>query len=326
MIQINLFCGTDETGRRSVITKAALTQLANITDDNKSKIELFIYHDQSEESQWEEQAHKLVASGVATTLASMPDNNYMTKLNVALQTEHQYSCKWDNDVFINKDIWNYLIENVEIVNHPKVSLLAPTLSNGMPTVELFIKDFLTQEEKNIVGDIFIKDGIVKDIFGCNYDDIIDHIRTLKSWDGDRYWKVMDMHNPTLDRPYLPWYYSIAKGVHPARFSYDYNTFVFNHAVNNLDRVLNSPDLYMQQYITPYFCNNLFLTSTEYWKKSQELFFDHWDEGQLTMLANKENKSPMYLRNCYGIHMAYGCTQKQIEIEKNYIDNLFNKLV
>lgn len=326
MIQINLFCGTDETGKRSTITKAALSQLANISDNNKSKIELFIYHDQSEESIWEQQAQKLVTSGIATTLAIMPDNNYMTKLGVALQTEHKYSCKWDNDVFINKDIWNYLIENVEVVDDPKVSLLAPTLSNGMPTVELFIKDFLSEEEKNIVGNIFINDNIVKDIFGCNYNDIINYISSLDSWDGDRYWKVMDMHNPTLDRPHLPWYYSIAKGVHPARFSYDYNMFIFNHAVKNIDKVLNSTNLYMEQYITPYFCNNIFLTSTEYWKNSQELFFDNWDEGQLTMLANKQNKSPTYVRNCYGIHMAYGCTKGQIEIEKNYIDNLFNKFV
>jgi hypothetical protein len=326
MIQINLFCGTDETGKRSIITRAALSQLASISDDNKNKIELLIYHDESTESLWESEAEKLVGSGVSTTLVSMPDNHYMSKLNVALQTEHEYSCKWDNDVFINKDIWNYLIDNVEVVKDPTVSLLAPTLSNGMPTVELFIKDFLSEEEKQFVGKIFIKDNITKDIFGCNYDDIINYISNLKDWDGDRYWKVMDMHNPIMDRPHLPWYYSIAKGVHPSRFSYDYNMFILNHAANNLDSVLNSENLYMEKYITPYFCNNIFLTTTKYWKRSQELFFDNWDEGQLTMLANKEGKSPMYVRNSYGIHMAYGCTSKQSEIENNYIENIFSKLI
>lgn len=326
MIQINLFCGKDETGKRSVITKAALNQLGKISDENKSKIELFIYHEKDDESLWESEAYKLVEKQIETTLVSMPNNEYMAKLGIALQTNHKYSCKWDNDVFLNKDIWNYLIENVSIVDRDDVSLLAPTLSNGMPTVELFIKDFLTEEEKNSVGNIFIKDGIIKDIFGCNYDDIIEYILKLDTWDGDRYWKVMDMHNPIMDRPYLPWYYSIAKGVHPARFSSDYNTFISNHAVNNLDKVLTSDNLYMEKYITPYFCNNIFLTTTDYWKRSQELFFDNWDEGQLTMLANAENRSPMYLRNCYGIHMAYGCTKNQKDIEGLYIDNLFSKIL
>ena len=89
MIQINLFCGTDETGKRSIITKAALSQLSSISDKNKNKIELFIYHDESAESLWESEAEKLVGSGVSTTLVSMPDNHYMSKLNVALQTEHE---------------------------------------------------------------------------------------------------------------------------------------------------------------------------------------------------------------------------------------------
>ncbi len=326
MIQINLFCGKDETGHRSIITKAALNQLANISDDNKSKIELLIYHEEYEQSLWEPEAYKLVEKQIATTLVSMPNNEYMAKLGVALQTEHKYSCKWDNDVFLNKDVWNFLIENISVVDQKDVSLLAPTLSNGMPTVELFIKDFLNEEEKKEVGKMFIKDGIIKDIFGCNYEEIIEYISKLDTWDGDRYWKVMDMHNPIMDRPYLPWYYGIAKGVHPARFSKDYNMFVFNHAVNNIDKVLNSNNLYLEKYLTPYFCNNLFLTTTDYWKRSQELFFDNWDEGQLTMLANVENRSPIYVRNCYGIHMAYGCTNAQKEIEKSYIDDLFSKIV
>ena len=326
MIQINLFCGRDDSGRRLIITKAALHQLSSIYSYNKNKIKLFIYCDEKDYYIWETEAYKLVSCDIPTTIVSMPDNEYMSKLEVALQSECPYSCKWDNDVFLNKDIWNFLIENINVVNHPDISLLAPTLTNGMPTVELFIKDFFIENEKNLIGDIFIKDNILKDMFGCNYNDIIDYILSLEKWDGDRYWKVMDMHNPTIERNNLPWYYGIAKGIHPARFSFNYNMFVSNHAIKNLDLVLNSKKLYLSKYITPYFCNNIFLTKTDFWRESQKLFFDNWDEGQLTMLANKQNKTPIYVRNCYGIHMAYGCTDRQYEIEKNYTDNLFSKLI
>ena len=136
---------------------------------------------------------------------------------------------------------------------------------------------------------------------------------------------MHSHNPTTDRN-VPWYYTIVKGVHPARFSYDYNMFVANHAIQNKDLLLNKQEYYLDEYMTPYFCNNIFVTTAEFYKQAQELFNDHWDEGQLTMYANAQNKVPMYIRNCYGIHMAYGCTTRQNEIENHYIENLFKTLI
>jgi hypothetical protein len=54
-----------------------------------------------------------------------------------------------------------------------------------------------------------------------------------------------------------------------------------------------------------------------------LFNDGWDEGQLTVLADRMDRHPVYVRNCYGIHMAYGCTERQIEIEDFYMDKLFS---
>ena len=90
-------------------------------------------------------------------------------------------------------------------------------------------------------------------------------------------------------------------------------------------VTDKHDFRLEKYLTPYFCNNMFIAKTSYYKEALGLFNDGWDEGQLTMLANKTNKMPIYVRNCYGIHMAYGCTTRQHEIEDYYLENLFNKL-
>jgi len=100
-------------------------------------------------------------------------------------------------------------------------------------------------------------------------------------------------------------------------------FAAKHAVANKELVLNSSEFYLTKYITPYFCNNLFIAKTDFYLEAQKLFFDHWDEGQLTMYANQIDKSPIYVGNCYGIHMAYGCTVNQKEIEQYYLDNLFS---
>ena len=257
-------------------------------------------------------------------LAPLKTDEYSEKMEITKNLDSEYLCKWDDDVFINRYVWDYMIENVDVLKDPSVSILVPTLSNGIPTVELFIKDFLNKSEKEIVNNIFMKDNITPDIWGCNYTKIINYINQLDSWDGDKYWEFVNSVDPTENRN-LPWYFDIVKGVHPARFSYDYNMYIANHAINNKHLVLNNSNCYLEKYTTPYVCNNLFISTTEFYKEAQTLFFDHWDEGQLTKLANNTNKSPIYVRNCYGIHMAYGCTENQKHIEDYYINNFFNKL-
>jgi hypothetical protein len=324
MIQVNLLnCSTYQY--RLPIIKAALKEFSNIKEENRSKINLYAFCNEVNSTEWENLIKIVADAGIDTTLVSMPDDEYINKVNVIKESTAKYICKWDDDVFISRHVWDYLIENVNIVDDPTVSVLAPTLSNGMPSVGLFIKDFLNDEETEIVHKIFIKDNIDPKIFRCNYESIFEAIKNMTKWEDEKYWKLIDTINPTKDRIGLPWFYTIVKGVHPARFSYDYNMFVANHAINNQDILLGKSDFYIDRYITPYFCNNLFLCSTEFYIDSQKLFYDNWDEGQLTMLANQRNQSPAYVRNCYGIHMAYGCTNKQKEIQDHYLNNLFSKL-
>jgi hypothetical protein len=324
MIQIHLF-NSSQNQYRIPLVKAALTELANIKQQNRDKIHLVVCCNVSNESTFNEILMTVVEAGIEVSLALLESDEYVHKMNIAQQTQTEYICKWDDDVFINRHVWDFMIENVDnVLNNPNVSVLAPTLSNGMSSIELFIKDFLTDPEKELVSKMFIRDNIDPNIFGCNYQSAYDYITKLDSWDGDRYWEMIQSLNPTIDRN-VPWFYSIVKGVHPGRFSYDYNMFIANHAIRNKNLILDKREYYLEQYITPYFCNNLFIAKTQFYLDAQQLFFDHWDEGQLTLFANQLGKAPMYVGNCYGIHMAYGCTQKQREIEMHYLTNLFSTL-
>jgi hypothetical protein len=324
MIQINLF-NSSANQYRLPLVKCALQELSNITEENKQKIHLVAFFHEFNQNEWIQLLEPVVDSGIAVSTVPLQSDEYDLKMQVVQQSSAEYICKWDDDVFINHHVWNFMIENVNQLDDSNISVIAPTLSNGMSSVELFIKDFLTQSETEHVHSIFLQDNIDPNIFGCNYHSIREHILNLTSWDGDAYWKLIDEHDPTVSRN-VPWYYKIVKGVHPARFSYDYNMFVANHAIQNKDVILQKQDYYLDQYITPYFCNNLFIANRDFYLNAQKLFFDHWDEGQLTMYAMQQQKSPAYIRNCYGIHMAYGCTNGQREIEEYYIKNLFEKLV
>ena len=326
MIQINLFTSAGKESRLP-ITKAALNEFANIKDANKEDIELYIYHNSEQESLWQSIAETIVEKGISVVLASMPTDTYIDKVRVAHKSTAEYCCKWDDDVFINRHVWDYMIENINILENPEVSMLTPVLSNGMPSVDMFIEDFLTEEETQQAHSIFIKDNIDPNIFGCNYEILYNAIASTDTWDGRKYWELVESIDPTANRTGLPWFYTIVKGIHPARFSYDFNMFLANHAINNIDKLLEKGNFYLDKdFPTPYLCDNLFFSKTEFYRKSQELFFDHWDEGQVNMLSQKQGQTPIYVRNCYGIHMAYGCTKRQAEIETYYLDNLFSKLI
>jgi hypothetical protein len=323
MIQINLF-NSSEKNYRIPLVKAALKEFAQIRDENKSKVILVAYCHEKDEKLWESLLIPVVESGIEVSMAAMMNDDYIDKVKLAHQSDLPYICKWDDDVFINKYVWDYMIENIHIVDEPDTAVLAPILSNGMPTVELFVEDFLTKAEQKHVYDIFLKDNVVRDMWHCNYDDVYKGIEDMKKWCGEDFWKLVHTNNPIKYR-HQPWHFINAKGIHPARFSYDYNMFAANHAINNLDMLMEKRDYSLGKYKAPYFCNNLFMSRTEFYITSQTLYFDYWDEGQMTALMHIRNQSPTYVRNSYGIQPAYGCTNRQREVEQYYMDNLFTKL-
>ena len=93
----------------------------------------------------------------------------------------------------------------------------------------------------------------------------------------------------------------------------------------MEKIKEDSGCYLDKYNTPYLCNNLIITTPEFYSAAQDLFFDHYDEGQLNMLAKQRKQSPLYVRNSYGIQPAYGCTTDAEKIEKYYVEMLFEKL-
>jgi hypothetical protein len=323
MIQINLF-NSSESQYRLPLVKAALKEFSNIKSENKQKVHLVVYFHEKNEEVWNELLYPVIEAGIDVSVAAMPADTYMDKVTIATQSEYPYLCKWDDDVFINRYVWDFMIENVSVVDRPDVSVLAPTLSNGMPSLGLFIEDFLNEAETSKVHEIFLKDNVVPDIWGCNHHAVYNAVKNMDHWDDRKYWKLVDTNNPIKNTNH-PWHMFLAKGLHPGRFSYDYNMFLAKHAENNIEKLLEPNDYFLDTYKAPYFCNNLFISTTEFFRESQKLFFNHWDEGQMTAYMNLLDQVPMFVRNCYGIQPAYGCTVNQKEIENYYISNIFEKL-
>jgi hypothetical protein len=327
MIQVNLLvAGHSHYSNRISSTKVALREFYKMKEENASKVKINIYCNHEKMQEWEELLTNLVVGTIDTNLVGMPDDEYIKKVHHISKTDTEYVCKWDDDVFINRHVWDYMIENIDVLNDERHYTLCPIFGNGIPSAELFIEDFLTEEQKQQAHKIFIKDGIDPTVWGCNYIELNNYIKSLTEWNGNEYWKVVENHDQTKDRA-LPWYFNRAKGIHPARFSGNYNKFLLDYTINNIDRVFEKRDYYLDaDYFTPYWCNNLFISKTNFYVDAQNQFFDGWDEGQMNMLAYKLNKVPVYVRNSFGIHMAYGCTTDQKEIESGYCTNVFEKFV
>lgn len=323
MIQINLFTsGGDHYSERSIVTKSAVFEFLNIKHENKSKVKLIIYCNTTSEKEWTEFIQKNSDGFIDVFLANMSDDTYINKVNLALQTECEYSCKWDDDCFINRHVWDYMIENVDILQSDKYSVICPTFSNGVPTVDFLLNDMVPGHIREKAYSIFLEDSVVSSIWGFDYNLVRNNIASMIHWNYLNHWEYVDsVYGKIKLRPNM----SYPMGIHPARFSYNYNKLIAEYICSNPNLAISSSEFYLEtDFKTPYFCNNIFITKTDFYKKSQTLYFDHWDEGQLNDLGKLNNMNPVFVRNCFGIHMAYGCTGNQKEIERYYVDNFYKK--
>lgn len=321
MIQINLFTSTQG---RIPFTKFALNEFTKITPESKEKVTFHVYFNKSLKDIWVEEFTQEKYSDIDVVLHVLDSDEYILKPPLAHETTAEFSCKWDEDVLIGAPTWDYLIANIDIFNKDvTASVLAPLLTNGIPSVDIFMRDLLTLEEREIANQMFLKEGVknVLDIWGCDYRKLQAFIETMSVWDPETYWKFIESFNPIETRPHLPSNYKWAKGVHPARFSYDFNMFIADKILAHKDKLFGTNDFYMEARETAYFCNNIFFTKTNFWRESFAILRDGYDEGQLTIMAKMRGMKPVYVRNSFGIHMAYGCTTRQKEIEDYYIKQL-----
>ena len=173
MIRIHLFNSLEKQYRIPLV-KSALNELANIKKQNRNNIQLVVCCNVLKQETFNQILIPVVEAGIEVSLALFESDDYVHKMAIAQQTETEYICKWDDDVFISRHVWDFMIENVDVLHNTNVSVLAPTLSNGMPSIELFIKDFLTKSETKLVNEMFIRDNIDTNIFGCNYELIYEY--------------------------------------------------------------------------------------------------------------------------------------------------------
>lgn len=316
-LQINLFSCGHRTHRFPFSSKM-VTELCNIK--NVDKIRLCIHAEKPIIEAWQKYFANITPR-FNIQLILYTDSDYLSRVRTAQNTDYKYSCKLDDDVLISRHVWDYLIDNLDKIDNYKTPILAPILTNGMPSVDLFIEDFLSDIDKKIAHDILLRGSIVENMWGLNYSRINEKIKSMKKWNGREYWDFVSTVDTDWEKNNVPWHYFNVRGVHPSRFSYEYNMFIASKVFENQNKFFNKNEYYLDTFTAPYFTNNMFISETKFWKDTLSLLFDGWDEGQLSYRILMDRSKVLYVRNGFGIHMAYGMTDRHMLIEQEYINKL-----
>ena len=245
------------------------------------------------------------------------DNNYLRKVNYALtyakENNIPYIMKCDNDIFIKSQTFDYMIDNLNLLETGKHLTIGPTLTSGIPSIEYFIEGFLDDDATRHIKEMFLKTQFY-DRDGVCYDFLNEHTIRSTEWDKESYFnnvKSMDHHY---------------KGIHPIRFNQEALHFLNTYIVNNKEKFMKDHDLsIIDNDNSPYLCNSVFCIKTETYKtivSDESLYVDPFDEVPVNKYAWNNNMNHLFIKNGYAIHMYYNWMDHHHHHEYMFCKNFF----
>lgn len=241
------------------------------------------------------------------------NNNYMYKIYTALENSEKYSISIDEDVFLSSNVWEYFINNISVLEDDENLFLSPTLTTGIPSVDLFAKNFLNNEENDKLENIYLK-TYIPNTNGADYDILKENTINAKKWNIEAFYKNVNKINH---------YY---KGVHPIRFSYEAQKFLNDICISNIKKIINCKDFSLLKIKRPYFCNNVFGIKTDTWKyilKDDSLIRDCFDEVPLNLYMQQNNLNMVFIDKGVAFHPSFNTINSLGYNYSDLSDEFFN---
>lgn len=225
--------------------------LSKIKNENKAKIKLNILA--SVNNDWIRRCSKLNGIECNIHIINGGGNNYIQKLKIALSTDTEYSIKLDEDCFINNYIWDYIIENVNVLDNDDNLLISPIMSNNIPSCDLFINNGI--KDKATIDKIhaeFLKRKMPDGLWGVNYESLDEFTIKAKKWDYKSFYNAVDKLSTQT------------KGIHPVRICGEAQIMVNEYILDNIDILNDKKEYSFIEFDSPYFTNSLFVMKTKIW--------------------------------------------------------------
>ena len=295
--------------------------LNKIKPENKSKIKLNILS--TKDYNWENNI-----DGIDFEVHTFPDVelNYMQKINVALEETNKYSVKLDEDCFISNHVWDYIIENINVLDHEDNFILTPMLSNGIPHTDRFVESFIDDEDvRKKIYECYLNQEMPVGLWGADYSPLNSYTINAATWNSNAFFEGVYKLNTYL------------KGIHPIRICANAQLLLNNYIVENFKRLISKHDYNIKEFTEPYYTTSTFIIKTEDWRKLLDIgAHDSFDEIQLNLYKEKYNKKFLYIENGFGIHTIYNTMYGNKNIwnigmengntyELEFVDSIIGKL-
>jgi hypothetical protein len=284
---------------RTQYFKPIFNQLIKIKDENKQKINVNMLVSKPHDNNID--IKLLTDNGIEAQIIYLPDSgrHYMCKVENAVKIANKYIISLDEDVFLNNHIWDYMIENCDILDDDKNLLFSPLLSTGIPTVDWFIEQFFNEEERNLIFNKFKNTYIEENHCtppGCGVLNKCTVDLSNKDWDKEYFYR--EVHK-------METYY---KGIHPVRVSDENQSLLVDMVLEHKDRLLKKMDYELVfNNDRPYFCNNIYMIKTSTYRKiieDESLFVDKFDEVPVNEFRKMNNLNMVFIKNSFGVHPSY----------------------
>jgi hypothetical protein len=252
--------------------------------------------------------------------------NYMQKISVALDETNNYSVKLDEDCFISNHVWDYIIENINVLDDEDNFILTPMLSNGIPHTDRFVESFIDDEDvRKKIYECYLNQEMPVGLWGADYSPLNAHTINANTWDSNAFFEGVSKLNTYL------------KGIHPIRICANAQLLLNNYIVENFKRLISKHDYNIKEFTEPYYTTSTFIIKTEDWRKLLDIgAYDSFDEMQLNLYKEKYNKKFLYIENGFGIHTIYNTMYGNKNIwnigmengntyELEFVDSIFGKL-
>ena len=264
--------------------------LSKIKPENKTKLKLNILS--SVEYDWSVKCENL---GIDyEVIVFNPHLNYLTKIKFAVNSDTKYSVKLDEDCFINNYVWDYLIENVGVLDNEEILTLSPTMSNNIPSCDYFIDDFINDENvKTEIYNWFLKREMPNGVWGVDYSSLNDYTINAKTWNPKNFYNGVENLNTNT------------KGIHPLRICYEAQMIINQYISENINNFTNKNNYDLFEIDAPYFTNSMFFIKTNQWKNIlNHPAIDNYDEIALNKYKKDNNKKFIFVKNGFGIHPMF----------------------
>lgn len=228
---------------------------------------------------------------------------------MACGRQEKYSCKIDEDIFMSCHVWDYMIENLGVLDSKDSIYLTPLLSTGIPSCEYFIDMFFNFHEASEIKQIFYNTNI-PNIWGGDYSILNEK---LNSWSHDHYYKQLEK---------VQHYY---RGMHPVRISEHAQNVLIDKILQRKEKLFAKHRYSTFSFNHAYFCNSVFCIKTELWRSiihTKSLYVDDFDEVPLNKYRDANNLKGWFIANGFAVHPAYNTIGDVYhQLSAKFYDNL-----